>query len=369
LFGRALWLVMAAPLVPFACSSGDASDHAAGSTAGSGGAASATNGAGASGGGDADAGDAGDPLFEAGCAPEYFVPEPPDSCGDYVRLPCGLPESMKPTAAAGCYLLQQDCEHLCPSLFFNCHAAEGSCSDAGAVVPDDAGVIAIDCAICAGGAGRVPAGLEPAQGVRAESALGVYFATASHLEAASVFAFRRMREELAVHGAPVSLRRAAGRAARDEVRHARIASRLARRFGAPSVPARVGRVPARSLEAMALENAVEGCVRETYAALVASHQAERAADAEIRHAMREVADDETRHAALSWAVARWASARLSPEARARIDAASRAAVEALREEAKRPVAHDLVEKAGVPDGAAQEALLGVLEARLWGRLA
>jgi hypothetical protein len=59
--------------------------------------------------------------------------------------------------------------------------------------------------------------------------------------------------------------------------------------------------PARSLEELAVENAVEGCVRETYGALTAIWQARTAKDPSVAAAVRRIARDETRHAALSWA--------------------------------------------------------------------
>jgi hypothetical protein len=145
--------------------------------------------------------------------------------------------------------------------------------------------------------------------------------------------------------------------------------RLARRFGGAPQPVRVAPMPVRPLEAVAIENAVEGCVRETYGALVASFQATRAADPEIARQMRSIARDETRHAALSWAVARWASVRLDAPARARLAEQCRVAVAALRRDAEASVPADLVARAGLPDGEQQRALIGALEELLWGRLA
>ena len=55
------------------------------------------------------------------------------------------------------------------------------------------------------------------------------------------------------------------------------------------------------------ENAREGCVRETFGALIAMHQAERAGDPIIRRAMRRIAEEETRHAELAWEVASWSA--------------------------------------------------------------
>ncbi len=84
-----------------------------------------------------------------------------------------------------------------------------------------------------------------------------------------------------------TLVRAARRSAREEIRHARSAGRLARRFGAVPVRARYGAsCLVRSLEDVALENAIEGCVRETYGAAVAWWQAERSHDPQIAREMR-----------------------------------------------------------------------------------
>jgi len=297
------------------------------------------------------------------CAPYGFTPDPPDTCGNYVRLPCGLPADITP--GSNCYLFISDCSKFCPGSYFNCHAVDESCTDAGTIVNDPQGGIDLDCSICAGGVGRVPAGLAPAPRRRTGSPLGDHFAAAARLEAASVHAFRLLHAELATHRAPASLLRAARRAERDEVRHARVTARLARRFGGAPAPARVAKVAARPLDEVALENAVEGCVRETFGALVAGFQAERAADPTIRRAMKGIARDETRHAALSWAVARWASRRLSGGAEARVQAGCRRAIEALRREAGAGVDGEMETRAGLPNADEQRALLSVLEAQLW----
>jgi hypothetical protein len=86
--------------------------------------------------------------------------------------------------------------------------------------------------------GRRPAGLgEP---LHFEGcAIGGYFADVARLEAASVTAFRILRDELRVHEAPKKLVRAAARAACDEIRHTRATGALARRFGAHPRPSEV----------------------------------------------------------------------------------------------------------------------------------
>lgn len=296
------------------------------------------------------------------CAPVSFTPNPPDRCGNYVRLPCGLPKGVTP--GTNCYLWLNDCQKICPGAYFNCRAVGDSCKD-GEIVKDSKGAIEIDCATCAKGVGRIPAGLARATVKRASSPLGDYFASAAHLEAAAVHAFRRLHDELAASGAPPRLLRAARRAQRDEVRHVRVTARLARRFGGTPAPARVSQLPLRALDAVALENAVEGCVRETFGALFASFQAANALDSEIAQAMDVIARDETRHAALSWAIARWAARRLDPAARARIAARCREAVEALRREADSRVPAELTAQAGVPTAAQQRAMVDALEEQLW----
>ncbi len=171
--------------------------------------------------------------------------------------------------------------------------------------------------------GRRPDGLEQMQSVGCDE-LGRYFTEVAHLEAASVVAFRAIGRQLAVYGAPTSLRRAARRATRDEIAHARITRTLAERFGGRYVPPQVTAKPAPSLETVASENATEGCVRETFGALLATYQAEHATDPQVRRTMRRIARDEARHAALAWRIANWAENRLDAVAKGRVRAARQA---------------------------------------------
>ena len=53
----------------------------------------------------------------------------------------------------------------------------------------------------------------------------------------------------------------------------------------------------------------------SYGALVVTWQASHASDRAIRDAMRRIARDETRHAALAWTIAAWAEPRLGEPAR------------------------------------------------------
>jgi hypothetical protein len=177
---------------------------------------------------------------------------------------------------------------------------------------------------------------------------GAYLARAATLEAASVAAFRRLAAELSAYGAPRSLIDAALAAAQDEVRHARVTARLARRWGAQPARPRIDPVPLRSLEEIASENASEGCVRETFGALEGRWMALRASDARVRRAYRRIAEDELRHAALSWRVARWIEPCLPEVARSRVQAARRRAMSDLALALAREPSAEIRELCGVP---------------------
>jgi hypothetical protein len=179
-----------------------------------------------------------------------------------------------------------------------------------------------------------------------------------------VFAFRKLHDELAAHRAPALLLRAAGRAARDEIRHVRVTRALARRFGATPERPRIVPTPIRQLSEIAHENAVEGCVGEAFGALIGTHQSRAAADPAIRSAMRPIAADETRHAALAFAVAAWAEPRLSRAARAAVDEARRAAAARLVASASSPIDPALVTLAGLPAPARARALAAGFAAAL-----
>jgi rubrerythrin len=212
--------------------------------------------------------------------------------------------------------------------------------------------------------GRRPEGLaEPATPLR--SSLGEFFSRSAALEATSVPAFFRLARELLAHGAPSRLASLSLGSAADEVRHAREVGRLARAFGGGVRSERVPVGSTRNLEAVALENAVEGCVRETYGALVAEHQARRATDARVHATYRRIAQDETRHAALSWQIARWAEARLAPASRRRVDAARSAAAAALCREVRANAPSPIDGVAGLPSPGVGAALADQLERSLW----
>lgn len=212
--------------------------------------------------------------------------------------------------------------------------------------------------------GRRPAGLGGPTACDTRAA-GSYFAEIAHLEAASVTAFRVLRNELRQHGAPKRLVRAAARAARDEIRHARSTTALARRFGGEPRPPQIAPAMPRSLEAIALENAIEGCVRETYGAMLATRQAERATDPVVRAAMLRIARDETRHAALSWQVSRWLDSRLDEAGKRNVARAKQAAAAELIDALAHEPEVSFADLAGLPSPAEATQLASQMQRELW----
>ncbi|MFO0617167.1 MAG: ferritin-like domain-containing protein [Polyangiaceae bacterium] len=292
------------------------------------------------------------------CAPAKFDPDPPDTCGVFLRLACGLPSAME-GRSEGCYLSRPDCEILCGGTsFFNCHAYGASCVD-GALVPQ-AGALDVECTVCNGAAGRRPRGLLRAR-ARVANPVADWFVGTAFLEGASVFAFERLAAELTRHGAPERLARAATRARADELRHARITRALARRFGGAPVDPRARRASPRSLAAMAIENAVEGCVRETFAAALVAYQANACPDRRLARTFARVARDEADHAALAWDVHAWLLPRLDPRARSRVRSAARRAARALERDASEP-APEVAAALGAPSARARAVILAGLAA-------
>lgn len=182
-------------------------------------------------------------------------------------------------------------------------------------------------------AGRKPAGLAACAPSRGDVS-GGYFAKMAHLEAASVVAFAHMVSELRAHGAPAALIARAEAAILNEQRHAVTIGALAVEHGAAVPVVEVAPMAVRSLLEMAIENRREGCVRETFGALVAHYQAAASTERPVREAMREIAVDETEHAALSWDLDAWFATRLTASERALVEAAGSEAACGLEEECR-----------------------------------
>lgn len=139
---------------------------------------------------------------------------------------------------------------------------------------------------------------------------------------------------------------------------------LARRWDAPVPDAAAAPSSERSLLSAAIENAVEGCVREAWGALSAHYQAATAHDPAAQRVWREIAADESEHAELSLALHEWYLSQLASDERAQVDAALERARLQLRAElaAATPPHVALVHDAGAPEPARAVALFSQLEA-------
>jgi hypothetical protein len=212
--------------------------------------------------------------------------------------------------------------------------------------------------------GRLTAGQVVADPARAEST-GAYLARVAFLETSAVHAFERLGRELRAHGAPSPLTRAVERAREDEKRHATEMAALARAYDADVTMPETQAREVRPLIEVAIENAVEGCVRETFGVLVAAWQAEHAQNERVRTTMKRVARDEARHAALGWRVRAWANDMLSATDRDRVSAAMKAAVDELERSADARVDPKAAEALGLPSAARATALVAALRAEVW----
>ncbi len=184
------------------------------------------------------------------------------------------------------------------------------------------------------GTGRRPVALVEGP-VRAwASTAGATFARGARLEAASVLAFRVLAGELEAHGAPENLVGACRRAATEEIGHARMNAALAHRYGAvPERPVYADTPPVRTLEEIAIENAREGCVRETFGAVMGLWESTQARDPVVAAVTSFIAREELGHAQLGWAIGQWASERLTPAARLNTEEARFTAARSLTAEA------------------------------------
>jgi rubrerythrin len=138
------------------------------------------------------------------------------------------------------------------------------------------------------------------------------------MEHVSITAFIELAAQLEARGAPATLAARCRAAAEDERRHVELLVELgAERPSRILEPAAV----TTSLIEIALHNAVEGCVTETWAALLVRHQSQHALDSSVCRAFERIAADEARHAQLAWDLHAWFVLVLDPAAAGEVEAA------------------------------------------------
>ncbi len=162
----------------------------------------------------------------------------------------------------------------------------------------------------------------------ADAGLPAFLAHGARIEAASVLAFSQLADRLLGWGAPAALVERCRVAAEEEAVHAELLGALAREAGATVEPSRCGELPV-DLACAALDNAVEGCVNEAWAALVCAVMARRAEDPALRDVYARLAADEVGHAQLAWDLHTWFMGQVSPAQRVTIVDAQRAAIAGL----------------------------------------
>lgn len=194
-----------------------------------------------------------------------------------------------------------------------------------------------------------------------------WLAQAADLETASELAFRILESELAFHHAPEGLLRRCALAREDEIRHERLMGDIATPGPGSRPPGPVARAP-RSLLEIAVENMVEGCVRETFGALMAYSQSVSAHDLRVRAVMAEIFPDEAEHAELSLAIHGWATSRLSDREREEVAAAGALAVEQLARAINTPLAGDASTALGLPSPRLAAQMVRELQANVWAPL-
>ncbi len=137
------------------------------------------------------------------------------------------------------------------------------------------------------------------------------WAQAGSGEHASVAAFARLSLQLMALGAPSSLLREVHQAALEEVQHAERCWELARLFGGAEVtpgpfPFQTSPQANVDLGELAAGAVREGCLAETLGAHVLAVAAERAPEPAVRAALLSIAEEEARHAVLSFRLVAWA---------------------------------------------------------------
>ena len=126
-------------------------------------------------------------------------------------------------------------------------------------------------------------------------------------EHASIAAFTRVSMQLLAVGAPPELVAGAHTAALDEVRHARLCFTLASMYGARwEAPGALSpdaiRNAACDRASIAREALLEGCLGEGVAAAIARAACATVEDPEVLRVLEVIADDEKRHAKLTWSI-------------------------------------------------------------------
>jgi len=197
--------------------------------------------------------------------------------------------------------------------------------------------------------------LKPASVAAQASSAALWYARAAANEAGSVRSFRALAGELRDSSIGRRFAKRLRNAARDEISHARLMREEARRRGAEPLKHDFRAHSGRSLLEISVENAREGCVEETWAALVAHVQARRASTVQAKRLFAQIAQDETRHAELAWDLHLELKNQLGEDERATLNAALNQSIEQLAASTTDSFLH-LPHELGLPNPDMERAL-------------
>ncbi len=228
-------------------------------------------------------------------------------------------------------LTEESCSNLCTEQAGVYYDYLCSCDYTGADA-DGNHPVTCEYTVCAV-EGRGHADIEKLTSATGGSEMARYFVRAYHAEASSVGAFLQLRAELKAHDAPIDLQQRCLEAAVEEVHHARMMAKLAGEAGSTLPELHFGETVERSLFELALDNAVEGCIFETYSAFKAQYLARHASDDRMLAVMKVIACDETRHAQLAWDIHAHLMSRLSETERVAIYDAQQQALQQILNQA------------------------------------
>jgi len=171
------------------------------------------------------------------------------------------------------------------------------------------------------------------------AAIGVQWAEAARAEAASIPAFVALARDLQTAQAPADLVRRALVAVADEVRHAQVSAKIARRYlGRPLAvevpnlhPATSDETSVHLLSRLAVESWRDGCLGEGIEAVRAAERGKITKSRYVRASLQTIAREEATHAELAWDVLIWATQKggttaLDAVAEAVAESAARAGV-------------------------------------------
>ncbi|MBL8683745.1 MAG: hypothetical protein JNK05_31525 [Myxococcales bacterium] len=284
------------------------------------------------------------------CAPIIRTTVP--NCESTVTYPCGIPGGPVRSGDPRCAMLCTGAGN--PGI------TPGYCTGG-------PGANSVTCGIC--GVGRFTDGLDASAcdgGDDAARSFGAWLARGAQVEGIAAMAFDRLADELASFGAPASLVDGARTSAGHEREHCAAMTELAARWGHDVSLASASAFGSRTLADIVIENAGEGCVRETLGAVVMAYQSQHAQDRAVREALAKIAFEEQAHSAWSWALDAWARSVVDHETLAAMDAArDRVLDELVRSMATVDPSEELAREAGMPSARAVSAMISGLSASLW----